>query len=64
MEDDAAQTDEGNEEEYLQRVHDMVGELRCHYVEAEEEGQQQAENGGGSEQWVDADEEACGEAPG
>ena len=42
----------------------MVGKLRCRDVEAEGEGQQQAENGGRAEQRVDADEEACGEAPG
>ena len=63
VEDAAAQMDERNDEQDLQRVDDVIGKLRRRDVESEGEGQQQAENSGRAEQRVDADEEACGEAP-
>lgn len=42
----------------------MIGELRCGDVEAENGGQKEAEDGCGSEDWIDADDDADGEAPG
>jgi hypothetical protein len=38
--------------------------LRCGYVETEDEGQSEAEDGGAAEDGVDANEKADGDAPG
>jgi hypothetical protein len=38
--------------------------LRGGYVEAEDEGQREAEDGGAAQDGIDADEEADGDAPG
>jgi hypothetical protein len=64
VEDAAGNSDEGNDENDLQRVDDVVGELGCGYVEAEENCYGEAEEGGAAEDGVDADEEANSDAPG
>jgi hypothetical protein len=64
VEDTAAEADEGDDEDDLQRIAEVIGDLRCDYVEAEDEGEREAEDGGGAEQRVDADEGTEGEAPG
>ena len=38
--------------------------LRSGYVEAEDKGHGEAEEGGAAEDWIDADEQAGGDAPG
>ena len=60
----AAEADEGDQRKKLQRIDEMIGQLRGHDVQAEEEGQAETEDGGGSEDGIDADEKASGEAPG
>ncbi len=42
----------------------MIGELGCGDVESEKEGEEQAEDGGGTEKGIDADDYTEGEAPG
>ena len=64
MEDAAAKADERDDEEKLQRVDEVVGDLRGNDVEPEEAGYGEAEDGSGAEDGVDADEEASGETPG
>ncbi len=60
----AADADKRNDQQELQRIGEVVGELRGSDVEPEDEGQREAENRGGTEDGVDADESADGEAPG
>lgn len=64
VEDAAAEPEEGNDQDELQRVDDVVADLRGGYVEAEDGGDGQAKQRGGSECGVDADEKADGDAPG
>jgi hypothetical protein len=64
VKDTTGDADEGDYQDDLQRVNDVVGELRCGYVEAKEKGDEEAEKGGAAEDGVDADEEADGDAPG
>ena len=63
-EDDIAEADEGDEEQELERIDHVVGELRGGDVEAEEEGRREAGDGGAAEDGIDADEQADGDAPG
>jgi len=42
----------------------MVGDLRGSDVEAADESDGHAEDGGRAQEWIDADEQADGEAPG
>lgn len=64
VEETAAGADEGDDEEELEGVDDVVAELGGGYVEAEDEGGGEAEDGCGAEDGVEADEEANGDAPG
>jgi len=64
VEETAAEADEGDEQEDLERVGDVVGDLRRDDVEPEDEGQRKADDGRGAEDGVDADESADGQAPG
>ncbi len=64
VEDAASEADEGDDQDELERVGEVVGELRGGDVEPEDEGQGEAEDGGGAEDGIDADEDAGGEAPG
>ena len=64
MEDAAGDVDERNDEKEFERIDDVVAELRGGNVEAEDEGQGEAEDGGAAEDGIDADEEAGGDAPG
>jgi hypothetical protein len=64
VEEAVAEADEGDDEDQLQRVDDVVAELRGGYVEAKGEGRGEAEDGGAAQDGVDADEEAGGDAPG
>lgn len=64
VEDAAGETDEGDDQNQLQGVDDVVAKLRGGYVEAEDEGDGEAEDRGRAQDRVDADEEADGDAPG
>jgi hypothetical protein len=64
VEEAAAEAEEGDDQDELQRVGEVVGQLRGYDVEPEDKGQHEAEEGGGAEEGVDADEDAEGEAPG
>ncbi len=64
MEETRAEPEERNEEENLERVNQVVGELGCGDVEAQEKGDEQAQDGGGAEDRIDADDHTDGEAPG
>ena len=64
VEDSAGGADGGDDKDKLERVDDVVTELRCGYVEAKEERRGEAEDGGNAEDRADADEEAGGDAPG
>jgi len=64
VEDDVAETDEGNEEQKLKGVDEVVGQLRGGDVEAEQEGRGEAEDRRAAEHGIDADEQADGDAPG
>jgi hypothetical protein len=64
VEDAAADMNEGDDQDELKRVDDVVANLRGGDVEAEDEGDDEAEDCGCAEDRVDADEEADGEAPG
>lgn len=64
MEDSAAKADEGDDQDYLERVSEVVGELRGSDVEPEDEGQGEAEDSGGAEDGVDSDEDAGSKTPG
>jgi hypothetical protein len=60
VKDAAAKADEGDDEEKLQRVDEMVGDLRGNDVEPEDGGYGEAEDSSGAEDRVDADKEAGG----
>lgn len=64
VEEAASRVDEWDDEDELERIDDVVANLRGGYVEAEEEGESEAENGGAANDGVDADEESGGDAPG
>jgi hypothetical protein len=64
VEDAAGKTDEGDDQNQFERVDDVVAKLRGGYVEAEDEGDGEAEDGGAAQDRVDADEKADGDAPG
>jgi len=64
VEDAAGGADERNDEDELERIDDVVAELRGCDVEAEDEGQGETKDRGAAEDGVDADEESCGDAPG
>lgn len=64
MEEAAAGPDEGDDQEELERIDDMVAELRGSYVETEDEGRGEAKEGGRAQDGVEADEKAHGDAPG
>ena len=64
VEDTAGGVDEWDDEDELEWIDDVIAELRCGDVEAEEEGQGKAENGGAAEDGIDSDEESYGDAPG
>ena len=64
VEDAAGDADEGDDQNQLQGVDDVVAKLRGGYVEAEDEGDGEAEDSGAAQDRVDADEEADGDAPG
>jgi hypothetical protein len=64
VEDAAADSDEGDDQNELKRIYDVVAKLRSGYVEAKGEGNKKAEYCGGAQDRVDADEEADGDAPG
>ena len=56
--------EEGNDKGEFQGEHGVVGDLAGDDVEPEEEGHGETQDGGASEQGVDADEESGGDAPG
>ncbi len=55
---------EEEEQQKLQRVDDVVCDLRGDQVEAKHAGYKERGERGGSEQWVDANDKARGERPG
>lgn len=63
-EDSACGVDERDDEDDLERVDDVVADLRGGDVEAEDKGDGKAEYGGAAEDWIDADEKAGCDAPG
>ena len=63
MEDAACDVDEGDDEEDFKRVDDVVADLRGGNVEAEDECDGKAEDGGAAEDGVDANEDAGSYAP-
>ena len=64
VEDAAGGVDERDDEDKFERIDDVVAELRCGDVEAEDESEGEAKNRGAAEDGVDADEESGGDAPG
>jgi len=64
VEDAAGDADEGDDEDDLERIDDVVSDLRGSYVEAEGDGDGEAEDCGAAKDRIDADKEAKGEAPG
>jgi len=64
VKDAAGHVDERDDENELQRVDDVVADLRGGYVETKEQCDREAEDGCAAEDRVDADEEAGGDAPG
>ena len=64
VEDAAGDADEGDDEDDLEWIDDVVADLRGSYVEAEGDGDGEAEDGGAAKNGIDADEKAEGEAPG
>jgi hypothetical protein len=64
VEEMAGDTDEGDDQDQLKRVDDVVAKLRGGYVETEDESSGEAEDRGAAQDGVDADEEASGDAPG
>ena len=63
VEDLIAETKEDEEHGELKRVHQVIGDLRSDQVEAKDEGDGEAEQGGGAEERIDADRDADGEGP-
>lgn len=64
VEQSVAELDEEDEEEQLQRVNEVVGDLRGDQVEPEEEWNGKRSERRGPEQRVDADDHAGSERPG
>ena len=64
MKDEAAETDERDHEEKLERIYDVVSYLRGGYIKTKEKGHCEAENGRAADDGIDADEETDGDAPG
>ena len=64
VEDAAGDADERDDQDQLERIDDVVAELRGGDVEAEDEGNGEAEDCGAAEDGIDADEESGGDAPG
>lgn len=64
MEDNRAEVDEGDYEKKFKRVNDVVAELGRGEVEPAGKSSGEAEDGGASEDGIDADEQAEGDAPG
>lgn len=64
VEDAAGDADKRDDEYELERIDDVVADLRCGQVEAKDKCQSKAEDGGAAEDGIDANEEAGGDAPG
>jgi len=64
VEDAAGCVDERDDEDKFERIDDVVAELRCGDVEAEDKSKGEAEDRGAAEDGIDADEESGCEAPG
>jgi hypothetical protein len=64
VEDSAGCVDEWDDQDEFEWVDDVVADLRGGYVEAEDEGQSEAEKRSASEDGIDADEKAGGDTPG
>ncbi len=64
VEDAGGDVQEGEDQQELQRIDDVAAELGGGDVEPEEEGGGEAQDGGASEDGVNADEESGGDAPG
>ncbi len=63
-EDARSEADKGDDQQEFQGEHGVVGYLGCDEVEAAGKRDRKAEDGGGPDERVDADEEARGDAPG
>lgn len=63
MEEVAAQLKEGKQQKQLERIDDVVDQLRDCDVEAQQHGEPQAKNGRRAEHGIDADQQAQGDAP-
>ena len=63
MEDAAGHADEWDDEDQLKRIDHGVADLRGGYVETEDKGEREAEDGRAAEKGIDADEQADGHAP-
>jgi len=57
VEDAAGDVDEWDDENELERIDNVIADLRGGYVETEDKGQRETEDGGAAEEGVDADEE-------
>ncbi len=64
VEDQVAGADEDQEERDLQRIDDVIGDLRGDQVEPQEERKRKAGDCGGTEQGIDPHHKAKGERPG
>ncbi len=64
VEDLVASADEDEEEGDLERIAQVRGDLRRDQIEAEEGGGGEGEDGGGTEQGIDAEDDSHGDAPG
>lgn len=64
VEDATPDPDEWNDEDQFERVDDVVAELRCCDIQTEHKRYGQAEQRSAANDRIDADEEACGDAPG
>ena len=64
VKDTAGSADEWDDENQLQRIYDVIADLRGCDIETEEESQSKTEEGGAAEDGVDADEKAGCDAPG
>lgn len=63
VKDAAAESDKRDDQDELDWVGEVIRDLRGGDVESEDEGQGEAGDGGRSDEGIDADEEAGGEAP-
>ena len=63
VEDVDAELDKGDEEQQVKRGDDMGADLRGDLVEAEDPGEDDDEQRGEADGWIDADDHAEGEAP-